>query len=363
MYRLLFGLFLFLLLLIVKSPLFRGTRIDASYGAMLMAIGIFFIGVFPQIDLALTLPSYIIDMSLFSIWLFLIFTFMKAALKGVFRRRYLTHPVQSFAVGTWVAGTSVLCLVLYHQFPSLQPVIFTIALLNTGLWLFYLVLCLKSYRVIFSAGYYTRIHGIVFLSTVSTQSLVLVFNTLFQIPLLQSFSRWIIAGGLFLYFLNLILVIIRFQHFRRGDILNGWKNTNCIIHGAMSISGMAAIVSGAFTREVIMVMWIWAALLFFIIEAIELWRLAARLQAYSLHEAIGRYHVSQWARNFTFGTFYMFTMHIDFTDAPPFFAAMQQIIVQSGVSVLILLLVVECILFFKDSLPWAESRNHIKQRA
>lgn len=363
MYRLVFGLFLFLLLLVVKSPLFRGTRIDASYGAMIMAIGIFFISVFPQIDLPLVLPSYIIDLSLFFIWLFLIFSFMKAALRGVFRKRYLTHPVQSFAVGTWVAGTSILCLVLFHQFPFLRPIIFTVALLNTGLWVFYLVLCLKSYRVIFSARYYKRVHGIVFLSTVSTQSLVIVFNTLFQSSLLQQCSRLIIAAGLCLYFLNLILITIRFQRFKTGDILNGWKNTNCIVHGAMSISGIAAIISGAFTQEVILVMWIWAALLFFIVESIELWRLAARLHVYSLHEAVGRYHVSQWARNFTFGTFYMFTLHIDFTGAPALFTVVQQLVVESGIPVLLLLLVIECVLFFKDSLPWAESRNHIKQRA
>ncbi|WNS80625.1 hypothetical protein RRU94_24695 [Domibacillus sp. DTU_2020_1001157_1_SI_ALB_TIR_016] len=363
MYRLFFGLLLFLLLLIIKSPLFRGTRIDASYGAMIMAIGIFSIGVFPQLHIPLVLPSYLIDAVLFFIWLFLIFSFMKAALRGVFRKRYLTHPVQSFAVGTWVAATSILCLVLFHQFPFLQPVIFTVALLNTGLWAFYMVLCLKSYKVILSAKYYTRIHGIVFLSTVSTQSLVILFNTLFQTTVLQLLSRFVIAGGLSLYFLNLVLVIIRFQRFRRGDILDGWKNTNCIIHGAMSISGIAAIVSGAFTREVILVMWIWAALLFFIIESIELWRMAARLQAYSLHEAIGRYHVSQWARNFTFGTFYMFTIHIDFTHAPAPFVMVQQLIVQSGIPVLILLLLAECMLFFKDSLPWSESRDHVKQRA
>ncbi|WP_309090668.1 hypothetical protein [Domibacillus sp.] len=91
--------------------------------------------------------------------------------------------------------------------------------------------------------------------------------------------------------------------------------------------------------------------------------MAARLQAYSLHEATGRYHVSQWARNFTFGTFYMFTIHIDFPHAPALFVMVQQLIVQSGIPVLILLLLAECMLFFKDSLPWSESRDYVKQRA
>lgn len=361
MYRFLFGLLLFFLFLIIKSPMIRGSRIDASYGAMIMAIGIFFIGVFPQFDMPLILPSYFVDLSLFFIWLYLIGSFMKAALQGVFRKRYLTHPVQSFAVGTWVAGTSILCLVLYHQFPHLKSFIFIVALLNTGLWAFYLFLCLKSYRVILSSKYFERVHGIVFLSTVSTQSLIIVYNTLFHTPFLQGMSRFVIILGLVLYGINLCLFTIRFRQLRRTDLADGWKNTNCIVHGAMSISGMAAIVSGAFPGGVLLGMWIWAGLLFLLIEGIELWRLAVRLRLYPIQQAIGRYHVSQWARNFTFGTFFVFTLNMDFTGAPAIFNQLQAAIVQSGVPVLVTLLVIESLLFFKDSLPWQESQQQMKK--
>lgn len=356
------ALFLFFFLLIVKSPIFRGNRIDSSYGAMVMAIGIFLIGVAPQFDIPFVIPAYLIDFSLFATWLFLIASFMGAAFKGVFRKRYLTHPVQSFAVGTWVAATSILCLVLYHQYPFFKNIIFIVALLNTGLWAFYFLLCIKSYKVIFSAKYYERIHGVVFLSTVSTQSLIIVFNTLFDHPLLPYISLVAIFIGLTLYFINFALMIIRFKSFQQHQLLDGWKNTNCIIHGAMSITGMASITSGTIPANIIFLMWIWAAALFVIIEGIELWRLAARLNKYTFNEAIGRYHVSQWARNFTFGTFYVFTLTIDLSGYHSALLSIQHIVIESGVPVLISLLLIETFLFFKDALPWQESRQHVVQK-
>lgn len=366
LHRVIFALFLFFVLLIVKSPMFRGKRIDASYGAMVMAIGIFLIGVTPQFNLPFVIPAYLVDFLLFTLWLFLIGSFMKAAFKGVFRKRYLTHPVQSFAVGTWVASTSILCLVLYHQYPFFKNIIFTVTLLNTGLWAFYFFLCIKSYKVIFSAKYYERVHGIVFLSTVSTQSLIIVFNTLFHHhPILQHISQAGIFIGLTLYFINFALMMICFKCFQQHQLSDGWKNTNCIVHGAMSITGIASIISGTFPATIIFLMWIWAAALFIIIEGIEVWRVAARLNKYTLNEAIGRYHVSQWARNFTFGTFYVFTLNIDLSGYHSVFLSIQRIVIESGVPVLISLLLIETFLFFKDALPWQESRQHVieKRRA
>ncbi|OKL35698.1 hypothetical protein [Domibacillus mangrovi] len=362
MHRAIFTLLFFFVQLIIKSPMFRGSRIDASYGAMVMAIGIFLIGVAPQFDIPFVITAYVVDFSLFATWLFLIASFMGAAFKGVFRKRYLMHPVQSFAVGTWVAATSILCLVLYHQYPFSQKILFTVALLNTGLWAFYLFLCIKSYKVIFSAKYYERIHGIVFLSTVSTQSLIIVFNTLFDHPLLPYISLVAIFIGLTLYFINFALMMIRLRSFQQHQLSDGWKNTNCIVHGAMSITGLASITSGAIPPSVIFLMWIWAAALFVIIEGIELWRLAARLNKYTLNEAIGRYHVSQWARNFTFGTFYIFTLTIDLSRYHSALLHIQHIVVESGVHVLISLLLIETFLFFKDVMPWQESLEHVVQK-
>ncbi|OLN21736.1 hypothetical protein BTO30_13275 [Domibacillus antri] len=362
MHRVILGLCLFFVLLIVKSPMVRGSRIDASYGAMIMAIGIFLIDAAPRFDIPFVFPAYLIDFSLFAIWLILIFSFMRAAFKGVFRRRYLTHPVQSFAVGTWVASTSILCLVLYYHYPFFKNIIFTIAVLNTGLLVFYLSLCLKCYKVIFSANYYERVHGIVFLSTVSTQSLIILFNTLFEHPILLNMSRAAILIGLIFYFVNFALMIVRFKSFHSHQLSDGWKNTNCIVHGAMSITGIASIISGALPMKLIFFMWIWAAVLFVIIEGIELRRLYVRLNKYSFNEAIGRYHVSQWARNFTFGTFYFFTLNINLSGHHPIFLHIQNIVIQSGIPVLVTLLAIETILFFKDTLPWQESRKQIVQK-
>ncbi|RBW68175.1 hypothetical protein [Bacillus taeanensis] len=358
--RVMVCMLLFGVLFVMKLPLFRGNRVDASYGALIMAVGIFFIGATTRFSFSMELPAYVVDFLLVMTWALLVAAFMQAAFKGVFRRRYLTHPVQSFAVGTWVAGTSILCLVLVKQFPVYKEVISLISLLNGGLWLFYFILCLKCYKVIIESKYYERIHGVLFLSTVSKQSLVILYSTLFENQILQAVSRGMLYLGIIFYVLNFFLMIKRYCFFRGWSVSEDWKNTNCIVHGAMSITGIASIMSGVFSTHVIFFIWVWVIVWFVIIEGIEVWRLVTRLKNYSLQKAAGTYHVSQWARNFTFGTFYVFTLNIDLSKTvygpEPLFLFIQQLVIEGGLAVLVCLLVIESSLFFKDTLPWRESR-------
>lgn len=85
---------------------FRRNPIDASDGALIMTIGILLISIHSRFQ---HMFIFTLDLALLIFWLYLFATFLKTALKGSFRRRYLTHPVQSFAVGTWIACTSILC--------------------------------------------------------------------------------------------------------------------------------------------------------------------------------------------------------------------------------------------------------------
>lgn len=119
----------------MKLPLFQGNRIDASNVAVVMAIGIFFMGITTRFSLSNELPAYVVDLLLFLFGCFL-YQPLCRIFTGSFRKRYLTHPVQSFAVGSWVAGTSILCIVLYMQFPIFKEVIIVVALLNGILWIF-----------------------------------------------------------------------------------------------------------------------------------------------------------------------------------------------------------------------------------
>jgi hypothetical protein len=55
-------------------------------------------------------------------------------------------------------------------------------------------------------------------------------------------------------------------------------------------------------------LWIYCALAFVLVEAVELVRLARRVRQYGWLGGVLVYDASQWARNFTFGMFYAFTV-------------------------------------------------------
>lgn len=348
-----------------KRSIFRRNPIDASNGALIMAIGILLISIHSRFQ---HIFIFTLDIALLIIWLYLFATFLKTALKGSFRRRYLTHPVQSFAVGTWIAGTSILCLLFFKQYPQYKTIIAIISTLNGGLWIFYLFICIRCYHVIFKSKYFEMVHGILLLSTVSTQSLVIVYGNLFDNFFAYILTKILINIGIFLYIINILFILKRYLTIS-WNVSDDWKNTNCIIHGAISITGVAAIMSRSINIDSIVFIWLAALCLFILIEGIEVWRMFARIKRYSIHHAIGHYHVSQWARNFTFGTFYVFTMNLDLTNSSFHTQSIlyftKNMIINVGLPVLIFLLVFESILFLKATLPFGDikvlSRSSIKK--
>src|SRR5699024_3291045 len=88
---------------------------------------------------------------------------------------------------------------------------------------------------------------------------------------------------------------------------DNWANTNCIIHGALSITGLAWLTVYPQTSSFIQMFWWLTFILVIIIEIIEVVRMISRIRHYGLGHGIGIYHVSQWSRNFTFGMFFAFT--------------------------------------------------------
>src|SRR5690625_5162246 len=91
-------------------------------------------------------------------------------------------------------------------------------------------------------------------------------------------------------------------------LVDDWTNTNCIIHGALSITGLAIIVSDSFTPSFVIVLWFVVFILLGIVEMIEVVRAILRIKLYGWNKGVFTYHISQWSRNFTFGMFYAFTL-------------------------------------------------------
>src|SRR5699024_4478752 len=110
------------------------------------------------------------------------------------------------------------------------------------------------------------------------------------------------------------------------------------IHGAMSITGLAATVTGAIPVYWITVIWGWVVVWFMIVETIECLRLVYRVRSYGVVKGFGEYHATQWSRIFTFGMLYAFT-YAFVIPIDGIFTAIRTVILNIGPWAVLLLLV------------------------
>lgn len=340
---------LFLVFLAVKKLFIRKHTLTTASGAIIMATGIFISGAFhyfPDMNAVLGRPA---ALGLFLLWLWFMSSYIKEMINKDGRERHVDHPIRSFAVGTWIASTSVCGTVLYHRVPELKAVAEGMAVVDAGLWLFFFFLCLKNFAKVFAKGLYGKVHGIVLLSTVSTQSIVIFYSALFKSFVPHTFIEIFLAIGVIFYGIGFILILKRYFPFRGGtEMAKNWTNTNCIMHGAMSITGLAGILSGAIPMRIVFWIWLWALVWFVIVELFEIVRAIVRVKTFGLLKGIATYDVSQWARNFTFGMFFAFTMNLSLPSGS-FFHGVQTFILSYGGWVILLLLLNELALFFRGN--------------
>lgn len=260
-----------------------------------------------------------------------------------FRKGFLNNPVNFFSMGTWVAGISVSAKVILLYYPGFAPVVTVVIALNTLLYGYYIYHCLRHFYNLWRTPEAHAPHGVILLAAVATQSLVIVWNVLVQpdIPPLG------VLFGLLMYTAGAIVIIRHYFWNSKGTLADDWSNTNCIFHGALSISGFAMVVSGSFTEETIAMFWwgTFAVLLF--IESIELVRAHRRIRKYGWREGVFTYHISQWSRNFTFGMFFAFTSHVH-----------TGLLLNVWGWVVILLLAAEVIIFMKQKTEGAPGGAH-----
>lgn len=284
-------------------------QIEPASGAIIMASGIFLIGTvnaFPVLDIQL--GKYLAFLVLIA-WLVIYKSLSVQFFHRGFLIPFIKHPVNSFAIGTWIAGVSVLCNVFLKYFPGIILITQAIAILNTFLWLFFIVICCYNFRKLFVDNQSYPVHGVILLSTVGTESIILLLNNVFfQLP--TYFSEAIIILGFIFYLAGIILIGNRYVKQKNWSLANDWSNTNCIIHGALSITGLAIVTSNIFTSAFTAVFWVIVFVLLAAIEAIEVIRAVIRIRQYGWNKGLLDYNVSQWSRNFTFGMFYTFTLVI-----------------------------------------------------
>lgn len=281
-------------------------EIHPASGAILMALGIFLyadVEAFPLIEQnvgwRLLIGVWLISLGLLS-------TLVPQFSRKEWREMVLHHPVRFFAIGTWIAGIFVLCQVTLKYFPESFHVIQVLDILNTFLCFLFLGGSLIHFNALLKKQSTSSIHGIILLSTVTTQALVVTWAKMFSIPS-EVLMFGVILGGLF-YLCGVWCLSYRYMCGKNWSLKEDWKNTNCIIHGALSITGLALVSTQAVSAIVISLLWIAVLLVLLSVETIEIARGVKRVQAYGWRKGLFTYDVSQWSRNFTFGMFYAFSM-------------------------------------------------------
>lgn len=346
---------LLILCYVIKSLFMKKTPSPTGSGAIVMAIGIFINGAivhFPYLNKEFA-SSFV--MILFVTFLFVAHSYVGDTLRGnVFKLHFENH-VGRFAVGTWIAGTSVCGIALCQRLPEWKPLVQIMVIGNIGLWFFFVYEAVAGFLEFFSAEAWRKVHGVLFLSTVSTQSLVIVWKTAFGASTMYNLvAPWVISFGVLLYFVSFYLILRRYANEGSAiDLDKGWFNTNCITHGAMSITGLASAVSGVIPPDITLLVWLWAVSWFVIIETIEIARAVKRTDLHGLVGGLFVYDPTQWSRNFTFGMLYAFTLNFDIAKtsaANTFLNPLHHTVLRYFAWVVLILLLLEILVFLRDRL-------------
>ncbi|MFD2639472.1 hypothetical protein [Piscibacillus salipiscarius] len=321
-------------------------RIDPASGAIIMANGIFLYGgiqAFPYIDQYL---GEVLAILLFIAWTGIYLRLTVQFFQKDFLLPFLNNPIQSFTIGTWIAGVSVLCNVLLKYFPETLLFLQVMSIINIALWAIFLVTMIKSFKTLLKEKN-SSIHGVILLSTVGTQSIVILLENLFTWVPEIIFESLVLLGVLF-YIVGVFLLARRYLT-TKWTLIDDWKNTNCIIHGALSITGLAMVTGGLMTTGFMIWFWMSVFVLLVIVEVIEIIRAYKRIKKLGFIKGVWTYHISQWSRNFTFGMFFAFTLAMNLNSVynfPEYFIHFQLILLPLWAKVVLLTLILEIWLSF-----------------
>jgi hypothetical protein len=329
-------------------------RLPTGIGAVIMAGGIFGAVALQRIPGAGAVMTRPLAVVLALGWAGVAAALLASAAKEGFAA-HTGAVVGSFAIGTWVAGSVVVARMAMLAAPSVLWPADGLFAVSVALWAWFMPQALRNLlRIAAAPAAETRPTGVILLTTVATQAVALLAFRLFPgIAAVHGLATLLIGLGAACYAGGLLLIVRRYLRNRHWRLATDWDNTNCILHGALSVTGLAAVVSDRFGVAAITPFWAATGVVFVIVESIEIARLAARLRAFGWRDAVFVYDTSQWARNFTFGMFYAFTAatagHFDVTGNYPLLGAVQGAILGYGQYLVLALLAGELALWLADA--------------
>ena len=282
----------------------RHVQLHTGFMAVVMTLGILNFGV-------LELPKYhsifngLIYYVTFLLWVTFWFHILVCIWKRTFIQKHTAASTNRFTIGTWVAGNSIMIVLTHHMFDSHHGWISFMAALNVGLWIAFIVMSIVTLGKGITEWRATSLHGNLFLTTVSSQSVAIMLLTIFpQTPILLIVT--IIMMGLIFYAISFLFITSHFS-------FSNWNATNCIFHGALSISGVTLMLSGLWPMENLVMLWLVTLIVFIIIEAAEITVLVKQLTKENPFQVIFSSNISHWSRLFTFCMFFTFTHLLSFS--------------------------------------------------
>ncbi len=331
----------------------------AAIGAPVMALGIFAAAALQRLPGGAAATGFV-AVGAVVIWL----AIAVALVRSISRRgaSFYTAPVLAgFGLGTWVAASAVVARMVMLAAPAFGWAARGFFLASAALWLWFLPLALRNFaRLAVSAP--GQPSGVILLATVATQAVALMALRLFaDMGAVHWIATALIAFGILCYAIGLALILRRYSG-ERWRLADDWDNSNCILHGALSITGLAAVISGNFAAAALLAFWLTVVAVFIVVESIELLRLRLRVKALGWRAGLFVYDISQWARNFTFGMFYAFTLafaeRVPKLPAHSLVESLRSAILAGGQYVVLLLLLAETAVML-----WSARRRSAKPAA
>ncbi len=306
-----------LLLAALCAKFLRMPAVPTADGAAVMAFAIFTQGVLVHFTGKGSVWTVGFAVFTLLLWLFLLACYLGSVMDGSFKSRHWDDPVGRFAIGTWVAGTGAALTAAHINIPQLHPVLVALGILDAGLLIFYLFGASLAAGEIAGLRLVGKLHGVILLTTVALQSVCLMLHELFGAKEYMVYRVLILLGILF-YIAGAALLFLRYRR-RDWNLADDWPESNCIVYGAVAITGAAALKSSVFPAGVLIGIWVFALLLLLWVEGMEIVRAVLRVRRYGLRKGLGAYAPAQWSRLFTLGMFYFFSREAEklFDDHAP----------------------------------------------
>ncbi|MGE0669022.1 MAG: hypothetical protein AB7O49_20915 [Sphingomonadales bacterium] len=332
------------------------TDTPTGAGSIVMAGGIFGLAALQQMPLLKHAFTQPLAIGLLIVWMLLSGSYLACWRRGRLND-HVQPPIGRFAIGSWVAATAVLARMLILAYPAWRPVAVLLGVLACGIWLWFVALAVQGLGDLLERPSAQPVPGLILLLTVSTQSIVLAGFDLLLKPSDWASVAAILSGIGAGSYLGGVALMAR-SHFRAAGwrLADDWDNTNCILHGALSITGLTLVTWNAAPHLHLLVLWVCVFCIFLAVEAVEIARLSVRVRAYGWRRGAFSYNVTQWSRNFTFGMFYAFTLgvaqHPAAPATPPWIDTIQAVTLANGAPLVLLFLLVETVLCI-GSRRWA----------